>query len=196
MSRALIAPENLALFARGGKATITIANPATGVHRTYKINAPKKVTPTSPLFVKVLSGPDNSSDYIYIGCLWRKGEGMTFATSKKSQVGSNSPAARGAKALARWITTGSVPEGIELWHEGKCCFCNRPLTVPESISRGYGPKCASDRGLPWVASKPQEAAQATSNDDPEWNDRMEEKAAVRAMEAAEAERVASPKSAA
>lgn len=32
---------------------------------------------------------------------------------------------------------------------GKCCFCNHPLTTPESTSVGYGPFCAGHFGLPW-----------------------------------------------
>jgi len=32
---------------------------------------------------------------------------------------------------------------------GICQFCHRKLDNPESIRRGYGPTCASNRGLPW-----------------------------------------------
>lgn len=32
---------------------------------------------------------------------------------------------------------------------GNCCFCNLPLTTPESTTAGYGPVCAQHYGLPW-----------------------------------------------
>ena len=35
---------------------------------------------------------------------------------------------------------------------GHCCFCTLKLTHPESVKRGYGPKCASYYGLPWKAN--------------------------------------------
>lgn len=31
---------------------------------------------------------------------------------------------------------------------GNCCFCGLELTDPESVTRGYGPVCASKNGLP------------------------------------------------
>lgn len=35
---------------------------------------------------------------------------------------------------------------------GNCCFCTLKLTTAESVTRGYGPKCASYYGLPWGKS--------------------------------------------
>jgi len=32
---------------------------------------------------------------------------------------------------------------------GQCVFCGTRLTDDRSISAGYGPKCAENRGLPW-----------------------------------------------
>jgi hypothetical protein len=32
---------------------------------------------------------------------------------------------------------------------GKCTFCGLPLEDERSVSRGYGPKCATNHGLPW-----------------------------------------------
>jgi len=32
---------------------------------------------------------------------------------------------------------------------GNCCFCNRELTDPRSMSNGYGPVCANHYSLPW-----------------------------------------------
>jgi len=32
---------------------------------------------------------------------------------------------------------------------GRCCFCSLPIDTPESVSAGYGPVCAANKGLPW-----------------------------------------------
>lgn len=49
--------------------------------------------------------------------------------------------------LVRELTT---EEAIAFGHEYvTCCFCGRHLETTESKDAGYGPKCASLRGLPW-----------------------------------------------
>jgi hypothetical protein len=42
---------------------------------------------------------------------------------------------------------GLLPETIEVWHEGACCYCAKRLTVPASIELGMGPDCAEERGF-------------------------------------------------
>lgn len=32
---------------------------------------------------------------------------------------------------------------------GRCCFCSLKIDTPESVSMGYGPQCAAQRGLEW-----------------------------------------------
>ena len=39
------------------------------------------------------------------------------------------------------LASGSMPAQLELWHEGQCARCARPLTDPVSIERGFGPEC-------------------------------------------------------
>jgi hypothetical protein len=44
------------------------------------------------------------------------------------------------------------PAGVAAQHgrlNGKCCFCDNPLTDARSIAIGYGPVCANHYGLPW-----------------------------------------------
>lgn len=43
----------------------------------------------------------------------------------------------------RIVHEKDLPEKAQVWHEGRCGACNRPLTVPESIENGLGPVCAS-----------------------------------------------------
>ena len=35
----------------------------------------------------------------------------------------------------------TLQDFVEIWHEGKCGKCGRPLTVPSSIENGLGPSC-------------------------------------------------------
>lgn len=42
---------------------------------------------------------------------------------------------------------GSIPESVEVWHEGACVKCAKRLTVPASIELGYGPDCAKTLGI-------------------------------------------------
>lgn len=50
-------------------------------------------------------------------------------------------------------TLATADEAAAFGHlAGRCCFCSTPIDTPESTTVGYGPKCASDRGLPWGAN--------------------------------------------
>ncbi len=35
---------------------------------------------------------------------------------------------------------------------GRCCFCSLRIDTPESVTAGFGPKCAANRGLAWGAA--------------------------------------------
>ena len=41
----------------------------------------------------------------------------------------------------RQVLDKELEDYIELWHEGRCGKCGRVLTVPTSISTGFGPDC-------------------------------------------------------
>jgi len=89
------------------------------------------------IFVKVLTGPNNETDYQYVGFIndqW------------KMVAGQKGNAEHGAfKALAWYIYKGNTaPETAaqaQFLHEGVCGRCGRTLTTPESIERGIGPVC-------------------------------------------------------
>jgi hypothetical protein len=71
--------SNVETFIKAGKAIFTIENPATGNRFTYQVsrcNDPQK----GLWFVAVLSGPNNISDYQYIGTFF----GDTFRRTGKS----------------------------------------------------------------------------------------------------------------
>lgn len=62
---------------------------------------------------------------------------------KKQSV--KTPAAIAIAAVLRYVELGKfdwLDEKMELYHEGKCLTCGRPLTDSDSIKRGIGPVCA------------------------------------------------------
>jgi hypothetical protein len=133
--------ENPRDFVLAGKAIFTVQNEKTGNRFTYKVKqaqddgAPKKVW-----FVSVLNGPDNGSNYAYIGTIFGKYDHLSFCHTKKSTV---TPEAQSFKVFAWMLKNSSVlPEFVKLHHEGFCGRCGRRLTVPESIKNGLGPECA------------------------------------------------------
>ena len=149
-------------FIQAGNATVTLVSKATGARFTYKVQAPHKEgnegtnaardTASQMRFVKLLTGADNENSYTYMGYIKR---GVYFNGNKK--IGADAP---GNKAFAwAWnklqqqTATDDLPAGLEVWHEGRCARCARPLTVPSSIAAGFGPECIAHAGFSstWVA---------------------------------------------
>jgi hypothetical protein len=155
-------------FATGGNATFTLVSKRTGTRFTFKLTKPKHARPDAegppPLFVKVLTGPDNASSYTFVGTLFRGGVGggIRYAHSKRTNVAKTAPSV----VALRWFVAkfldpiatehkdaddlveaaaGAVAafEQLEFWHEGRCGMCGRALTVPASIASGVGPVCAA-----------------------------------------------------
>ena len=98
-------------------------------HYTFKVS--KKENPENErypvtYFVSLLTGPDNTSNYTYLGLL--------------------DPAVRLLNRTLNLVwnenTEAIQTAGFDLHHEGRCGRCGRVLTVPESILSGFGPECA------------------------------------------------------
>jgi Family of unknown function (DUF6011) len=137
-------PADAERFALAGKATITLVSVKTGNRFTYRVS----ISPDGAChFVALLSGPDNESDYKYLGRIAR---GIFWQGRKTPRAGDIGPDAPSSKAFAfawRAIVSGSIPSTLEIWHEGHCGRCNRKLTVPQSIAHGFGPECYGKLGL-------------------------------------------------
>lgn len=123
-----------------GRAIFTIVSKKTGTRYTYRVRRPKGNRDSNPiLFVDVLTGPENSSDFSWIGMLVPMvADVCEFRHGSKSKIGADAPS---VKAFA-WVWKNLESEAFEFWHEGSCGRCGRALTVPESISTGIGPVCA------------------------------------------------------
>jgi hypothetical protein len=126
--------------------TLTITNPATGGHRTFRIrtvhNAKKEYMEGKRL-VELLTGPDNSSDYLafaFIGTdvdfepgkvrVWRKFQGTAACKSEYEKF---------ADILNRQDYWAS--RGVQFLASLRCRRCGRKLTTPDSIRDGLGPIC-------------------------------------------------------
>jgi hypothetical protein len=134
-------------FFFGGNATFTIESLKSGQHKTFKIRRPEP-TPMFPhpcYFVSLLTGPNNETDYCYIG--------------KVNELTGELTLTRGSKrneqipdvVVFRWFMSHLFGDKIltnaVVHHEGRCGCCARKLTVPESIIRGIEPECAKRFGV-------------------------------------------------
>ncbi len=135
----LTAPRDIERFITGGKAFFTIVSSDTGDRYTFRVSQKENDDGSmSPFFVSILTGPDNWSNYRYLGTISNSGR---YSHGKKSKISHDAPSAR----CINWLTMNLRDETqlarIEFWHEGRCGVCGRKLTVPESVEKGIGPVC-------------------------------------------------------
>lgn len=153
-------------FLLGGRATTTLVS-KTGKRVTYRISLAKlragQQKDEAPFYVDVLTGSNNEDDYTPIGMLFyaRETGELTFrhydgtwGAFRKSSIGADADSVKGfwwlVEKLNGLLEPGGpreLPEGVELYHEGRCSICSRKLTTPESVASGVGPKCA-EKGQP------------------------------------------------
>jgi hypothetical protein len=134
-------PEDIGRFIFGGHAIFTIVSSRTGVRFTYQVNrGEERNGMTPPWFVRLLSGPDNTSHFTYLGTIF-PGHQDTLTLTQKSRAGADAPSVLAFRWLLRCITAKKCTS-IEFWHEGRCGRCGRRLTVPTSIETGLGPVCS------------------------------------------------------
>jgi hypothetical protein len=132
-------------FIKGGNSYFTLRSKKTGNRFTYRAAAAAGEEGrvkgwrenASVYFVSVLTGPDNEGDYQYLGII-RDGE---FRRTRKSKISETAPSHLAFEWAWRQLAAGKLPDQLEIWHEGCCGRCGRMLTVPESISSGFGPEC-------------------------------------------------------
>ena len=137
--------EAIVKFIEAGNATCTIRSKNTGKRITFNFARPKPQDGRArPIFVNVLTGSDNNSDYTFAGTMWINPTGYTFNLSRKATITMTAPSMLALTWLIRALNSGTDAKMLrqaEFWHEGRCGRCNRKLTVPESIESGFGPEC-------------------------------------------------------
>lgn len=124
-----------------GKAIFTVSNP-TGERYTYKIRH-KKADDRWPetWFANLLTGPNNMSDYTYMGMVKPDTPVIVHLTKASRYTEDSKPLKVLRWALKKVWAGEALPAGYKIHHEGRCGRCGAPLTVPESIESGYGPEC-------------------------------------------------------
>lgn len=140
LDRTPLASDKVLAYMMAGQAVITLESARTGAHYTYRL---RKKQAADLWFVALLTGPDNTASYSYIGIVVKDGAGRyVFKTTAKSKAGADAPSVRGlVYALAR-LQDGPADHNIRYHHSGRCGRCGRALTVPESVETGLGPVCS------------------------------------------------------
>ena len=131
---------------------VTIKNPATGGHRTFRIRTQPDDARFMPgrRLVSLLIGENNETDYQSFGVvdhddalagdsgdrcgiwIWRKHRDNGSPFPVYAEMLWN---------LDKW----KEKAGIEVLFASRCRKCNRTLTDPMSIELGIGPKCRGER---------------------------------------------------
>ena len=127
-------------FITGGYAYFTVSNDK-GTHFTFRVTK-RKGEDSSPYFVSVLKGPDNTRNYKYMG-LYRRQNNVLEIRGKSTFKSADVEPRTFQWALHVIAGQVQLKEGYRIQHAGKCCVCARMLTTPDSIARGIGPTCAS-----------------------------------------------------
>lgn len=142
-------------FVLAGNATFTIELPVTASgyikgefrrsHYTFRVRKTEaNENYPEAYFVKVLTGPDNESNYTYLGKLSPL-SGAVVLTGKSKFTADSFPVRLLERTLSRvWADDHAAYEahGYKTHHEGACGRCGRKLTVPASVESGIGPECA------------------------------------------------------
>jgi hypothetical protein len=148
-------------YIEAGAATLTVVSKTTGTRYTFKFARPacKPGEPphARPIWVSLLSGPDNVGAYTFLGTCFpdvARGDPVPVGTpfryrhSIKSKAGADAPSVKALQWLLLTVyaadpARASALHAAECWHEGRCGRCGRALTVPASIATGYGPECSA-----------------------------------------------------
>ena len=132
--------DDIKNFIFAGNSIFTIESSQTGVWYTYKMKrADQKDENCKTFFVAVLRGPDNVNSYTYLGTVF---DGNKFTLTKKSRFKDDTTCTKAFKFFFNNIVQNFIDHRLNFYHMGICGRCGRALTVPESITRGIGPRCA------------------------------------------------------
>ena len=129
MTEAKLSTDKALAYILAGNATVTLRSLKTGTRFTYQIvKAEKKVDSTYPdtWFVRLLTGPDNTSDYKYLGMV----RDNKFRLTPKSSVPKEANSIVAFDWTLKKLAEHRESQNLEIWHVGRCGRCGRPLTSP------------------------------------------------------------------
>lgn len=113
---------------------LTVSNPATGQHRTFRIRTIMKGKLKGLRTIGLLIRSNNETDYRDFAFVQPSGK----ITVWKRFSGSDFDKLAIIVERHEWY---AMYRGLEFQYSVRCCRCNRELTDPESISIGLGPYC-------------------------------------------------------
>jgi hypothetical protein len=122
-------------FILAGNARLTLRSNKTGHHYTFRV---RQSNDKQVWFVGILSDGDNEHGYVPLGIICRD---QRFKLLRKTTFRENSPSFVAFRWAWSHLSVNSLPETVQVWHEGRCGRCGRALTHPESIESGFGPEC-------------------------------------------------------
>lgn len=119
-------------FIFAGKSEFKVKNTRTEKEFTFSVKKSKNKDDNF-FFIKSLIG----SELTYIGCVNERG----YIHGKKSNIKPDAQCVQVFKYIINKLTDSSLPEFVEIYHNGRCGRCGRTLTVNDSIDKGIGPEC-------------------------------------------------------
>lgn len=126
-------------------AYFTIVSVKTGNRFTYRLRRRVTKTPMQEnfFFADLLTGPENSEDYTWIGTAALVPQGWRYSASEKSSIPQDAKSQQALRFFVARINYAADldPARLEFWHSGRCSRCGGLLTTPASLARGMGPKC-------------------------------------------------------
>ena len=127
--------EKIRDYIFGGRGIVTLKSP-TGVHHTYVFQRPRNEDqfPDDVMFVYALH---DGNKMFYVGMI----ENNQFRLTRSSRFLNDTEIVRGARYIMKMAFVEDLDTPMELYHEGICSVCGRPLTNPKSIQTGIGPRC-------------------------------------------------------
>jgi uncharacterized protein DUF6011 len=130
-------------FILAGKSFFTLRSKASGTRFTYKVEQSDRPGSEHCYFVNVLVGPDNYTNYMYIGQIFtdKAVPKLVLGKPEKVKVPNDAPSVVAFVWAFNKIRFAIPHRDLEFWHAGKCGRCGLMLTDPESIRSGYGPIC-------------------------------------------------------
>lgn len=127
-------------YVYGGGGALILEGPS-GTSHVYKFQQPNPVDqfPDDVRFVYALHEDISGDKLFYIGMV-SKGQ---FKLTRHSRFLVDTPIVRGAYYIIRLMNYQQLLDStpMKIYHNGRCCFCNKPISSAKSIELGYGRQC-------------------------------------------------------
>lgn len=124
-------------FILAGQATFTLESKKTGAYFSFRVVQRPGVDGWT---VSLLTGPNNETDWKAVGNISSGGYLLPHASWDR-----DTPSHKAFAWVLCRLTQGLPTTLLEIHHAGTCGACGRPLTTPESCTRGLGPICWEKR---------------------------------------------------